>query len=79
MKKKLHSEDVFDGLQILPSRDEQKLFIDILDKTKELMEFALATIAKSCKFVLIFTILLKVLFFLPLMTYLFLVITFHGD
>ena len=77
---KVTFEDVFDGLQILPSReDTEGKFIDILEKQKELMEFAIANHSKSCKFVLIFTILLTVLFFLPLMTYLFLAITFHGD
>lgn len=36
-------EDIFDGLQILPSRDETEVkFIDILKKQKELMEFAIA-------------------------------------
>ena len=36
MKKEITFEDVFDGLQILPSRDETEVkFIDILDKQKE--------------------------------------------
>ena len=44
MKKEITFEDVFDGLQILPSRDETEVkFIDILEKQKELMEFALAS------------------------------------
>lgn len=47
MKKEITFEDVFDGLQILPSRDETEVkFIDILDKQKELMEFALANHSK---------------------------------
>ena len=40
-------EDVFDGLQILPSRDDTEgKFIDILKKQKELMEFAIANHSK---------------------------------
>ena len=40
-------EDVFDGLQILPSRDDTEgKFIDILEKQKELMEFAIANHSK---------------------------------
>ena len=36
MKKEITFEDVFDGLQILPSRDETEVkFIDILEKQKE--------------------------------------------
>ena len=47
MMTKVTFEDVFDGLQILPSRDETEVkFIDILDKQKELMEFALANHSK---------------------------------
>ena len=47
MMKKVTFEDIFDGLQILPSRDETEVkFIDILNKQKELMEFALANHSK---------------------------------
>lgn len=47
MKKEITFEDVFDGLQVLPSRGETEVkFIDILDKQKELMEFALANHSK---------------------------------
>ena len=47
MKKEITFKDVFDGLKILPSRDETEVkFIDILDKQKELMEFALANHSK---------------------------------
>ena len=67
MMTKVTFEDVFDGLQILPSRDDTEgKFIDILKKQKELMEF-----------VLIFITPLMVLFSLILNTYLVLVITFH--
>ena len=39
MKKEITFEYVFDGLQILPSRDDTEgKFIDILEKQKELME-----------------------------------------
>ena len=45
--KEVTFEDIFDGLQILPSRDETEVkFIDILNKQKELMEFALANHSK---------------------------------
>lgn len=44
---KVTFEDVFDGLQILPSRDDTEgKFIDILEKQKELMEFAIANHSK---------------------------------
>lgn len=44
---KVRFEDVFDGLQILPSRDDTEgKFIDILEKQKELMEFAIANHSK---------------------------------
>ena len=44
---KVTFEDVFDGLQILPSRDDTEgKFIDILKKQKELMEFAIANHSK---------------------------------
>ena len=47
MMKDVTFEDIFDGLQILPSRDETEVkFIDILEKQKELMEFALANHSK---------------------------------
>ena len=47
MKKEITFEYVFDGLQILPSRDETEVkFIDILNKQKELMEFAIANHSK---------------------------------
>lgn len=47
MKKEVTFEDVFDGLQILPSRDDTEgKFIDILEKQKELMEFAIANHSK---------------------------------
>lgn len=47
MMKEVTFEDIFDGLQILPSRDETEIkFIDILKKQKELMEFALANHSK---------------------------------
>ena len=47
MKKEITFEDVFDGLQILPSRDDTEgKFIDILEKQKELMEFAIANHSK---------------------------------
>ena len=47
MIKEVTFEDIFDGLQILPSRDETEVkFIDILNKQKELMEFALANHSK---------------------------------
>ena len=77
MKKEITFEDVFDGLQILPSRDETEVkFIDILEKQKELMEFALASHNKvmQIRFDLHYP---SDGFILPLMTYLFLVITFH--
>ena len=75
---KVTFEDVFDGLQILPSRDDTEgKFIDILEKQKELMEFAIANHSKVMQFVLIFITPLMVLFSLILNTYLVLVITFH--
>ena len=44
---KVRFEDVFDGLQILPSRDyTEGKFIDILKKQTELMEFAIANHSK---------------------------------
>ncbi|WP_279130461.1 YagK/YfjJ domain-containing protein [Bilophila wadsworthia] len=47
MMTKVTFEDVFDGLQILPSRDDTEgKFIDILEKQKELMEFAIANHSK---------------------------------
>ena len=47
MMKEVTFEDIFDGLQILPSRDETEVkFIDILNKQKELMEFAIANHSK---------------------------------
>lgn len=47
MMTKVTFEDVFDGLQILPSRDDTEgKFIDILKKQKELMEFAIANHSK---------------------------------
>lgn len=47
MMTKVRFEDVFDGLQILPSRDDTEgKFIDILKKQKELMEFAIANHSK---------------------------------
>lgn len=47
MKKEITFEDVFDGLQILPSRDDTEgKFIDILEKQKELMKFAIAKHSK---------------------------------
>ena len=47
MKKEITFEYVFDGLQILPSRDDTEgKFIDILEKQKELMEFAIANHSK---------------------------------
>ena len=47
MKKEITFEYVFDGLQILPSRDDTEgKFIDILKKQKELMEFAIANHSK---------------------------------
>ena len=47
MKRKVTFEDVFDGLQILPSRDDtESKFIDILRKQKELMDFSLAEHSK---------------------------------
>ena len=43
MKKEITFKDVFNGLQILPPRDDTGgKFIDILRKQKELMEFAIA-------------------------------------
>ena len=48
MMTKVTFEDVFDGLQILPSRDDTEgKFIDILKKQKELMEFAIANHSKA--------------------------------
>lgn len=50
MKRKVTFEDVFDGLQILPSRDDtESKFIDILRKQKELMDFSLAEHSKVSK------------------------------
>ena len=47
MKREVTFEDVFDGLQILPSRDDtESKFIDILRKQKELMDFSLAEHSK---------------------------------
>ena len=47
MMTKVRFEDVFDGLQILPSRDyTEGKFIDILKKQTELMEFAIANHSK---------------------------------
>lgn len=47
MMTKVTFEDVFDGLQILPSRDDTEgKFINILEKQKELMEFAIANHSK---------------------------------
>ena len=47
MKKEITFEYVFDGLQILPSRDDTEgKFIDILVQQKELMEFAIANHSK---------------------------------
>ena len=47
MMTKVTFEDVFDGFQILPSRDDTEgKFIDILEKQKELMEFAIANHSK---------------------------------
>ena len=47
MMTKVTFEDVFDGLQILPSRDDTEgKFIDILKKQTELMEFAIANHSK---------------------------------
>ena len=47
MMKEVTFENIFDGLQILPSRDETEIkFIDILKKQKELMEFAIANHSK---------------------------------
>ena len=47
MMTKVTFEDVFDGLQILPSRDDTEgKFIDILEKQKEHMEFAIANHSK---------------------------------
>lgn len=47
MMTKVTFEDVFDGLQILPLRDDTEgKFIDILKKQKELMEFAIANHSK---------------------------------
>ena len=43
MKKEITFKDVFDGLPILPPRDNTEgKFIDILEKQKKLMEFAIA-------------------------------------
>lgn len=45
--KEITFEDNFDGLQILPSRNESEIkFIDILEKQKDLMEFAIANHSK---------------------------------
>ena len=47
MMKEVTFEDIFDGLQILPSRDDtESKFIDILRKQKELMDFSLAEHSK---------------------------------
>lgn len=47
MKKEITFKDVFNGLQILPPRDDTEgKFIDILRKQKELMEFAIANHSK---------------------------------
>lgn len=47
MKKEITFKDVFNGLQILPPRDDTGgKFIDILRKQKELMEFAIANHSK---------------------------------
>ena len=47
MKKEITFKDVFDGLKILPSRDDtESKFIDILRKQKELMDFSLAEHSK---------------------------------
>ena len=51
MKKEITFEDVFDGLQIPPSRDDtESKFIDILRKQKELMDFSLAEHSKIMQF-----------------------------